>query len=218
MKRHKGNLLYRFTIAVVKVFFKLIYRHKVYGLEHYHEGGALITSNHVSFYDPPLLAISWPDEVHFLARETLFKIPIFGRYITAINSHPVKGTAKDIGTFRTLCKLLTEEKKVLLFPEGRRSDDNKLAPFKSGTAFLMLRTHKAIVPSYLYGPYDIWNRHHKFPKLWGRTYCIFGTPLLYEEFSNMGKKEAEKAIASRLHAKILSLKTWFEEGAKGSPP
>lgn len=218
MKKNKGNLLYRFTIAVIKAFFKLLYRHKVYGLEHYHEGGALITSNHVSFYDPPILAISWPEEVHFLARETLFKIPLFGRFIYALNARPVKGTAKDIATFRTVCTLLSEDKKVLLFPEGRRSSDNQLAPFKPGTSFLMLRTHKAIIPAYLYGPYDIWNRHRKFPKLWGRTYCIFGSPLRYEEFASLEKKEAEKAISERLHAKILALKTWFEEGAKDSPP
>ena len=218
MKKHKGNLLYRFVICSVKCFFKLFYRHKVYGREHFYEKGALITSNHTSFYDPPLLAISWPEEVHFLARETLFNIPIFGRFITAVNSHPVKGTAKDIGTFRTICQLLNEDKKVLLFPEGHRTHVNELAPFKPGISFLMLRTHKAIIPSYLHGPYDIWNRKRKFPKLWGRTYCIFGSPLLYEEFSNMGKKEAEAAIVNRLHTKILTLKTWFEEGAQGSPP
>ena len=218
MKKHKGNLLYRFTIAVVKGFFKLFYHHKVYGTEHFYEGGALITSNHASFYDPPLLASSWPEEVHFLARGTLFNIPLLGKFISAVNTHPVKGTAKDIGTFRTICTLLKEEKKVILFPEGRRSDCNQLAPFKPGISFLMLRMHKAIIPSYLVGTYDIWNRKRKFPKLWGRTYCIFGTPLLYDEFSNMGKKEAEKAIAQRLHAKILALKIWFEEGAQGSPP
>lgn len=218
MKRHKGNLLYRFTIFLMKGFFKLFYHHQVYGQEHFYEGGALLTSNHTSFYDPPILAISWPEEVHFLARETLFKVPLLGRLISALNSHPVKGTAKDIATFRTIYTLLKEEKKVLLFPEGRRSDDNQLAPFKPGISFLMLRTHKAIIPAYLYGPYEIWNRKRKFPKLWGRTYCIFGTPLLYTDFAHLEKGEAEKAIAEQLHAKILSLKTWFEEGAKGSPP
>lgn len=218
MKKYKGNLLYRFTILSVRCFFKLLYRHRVYGKEHFYEKGALITSNHTSFYDPLILAISWPEEVHFLARETLFNIPILGSFISTVNSHPVKGTAKDITTFRTICKLLNEEKKVILFPEGRRSDEDQLAPFKPGTAFLMLRTHKAIIPSFLVGPYDIWNRKRKFPKLWGKTYCIFGSPLLYEEFSNMEKKEAEAAIAERLHTKILALKTWFEEGAQGSPP
>lgn len=214
----KGNFPYRSVIVIMKGFFKLFYRHKVYGLEHYYEGGALITSNHTSFYDPPLLAVSWPEEVHFLARESLFRSPLFGSFIRKLNSHPVSGGAKDIKTFRTLCTLLDEEKKVLLFPEGERTKDNRLAPFKPGISFLMLRTHKAIIPSYLVGPYDVWPRARKLPKLFGRTYCIFGSPLLYREFAAMDKKEAEAVIPKRLHEKILSLKTWFEEGAQGPPP
>ncbi len=218
MTMRRGGLLYRLVVSVAKLLFKLLYRHKVYGLEHLFEGGALLCSNHTSFWDPPILAISWPEEVHFLARETLFHVPLFGRFIHAINARPVSGGAKDIATFRTICKLLEEDKKVVLFPEGRRSENNTLAPFKSGISFFMLRTHKAIVPAYIAGAFEIWNRKRKFPKLWGKTACIFGSPLCFDEFAAMDKKEAEALIAKRLHAKILSLKTWFEKGAQGSPP
>ncbi|HAZ15506.1 MAG: hypothetical protein A2Y28_05080 [Chlamydiae bacterium GWC2_50_10] len=217
-KKNKGHFLYRTTIALFRFFFKLCYRLKIYGLEHHFTGGALIASNHASFFDPPLLAVAWPEEVYFLARETLFNIPLFGRFIYALNARPVRGTAKDIAVFKLLCSLLEEEKKIILFPEGSRALNNRLGPLKQGASFLILRTHKAIIPAYIHGTYDVWNRKRKFPKLFGKISCIFGSPLRYQEFASLEKKAAEAALTQRLKERILALKEWFEAGAQGSPP
>jgi hypothetical protein len=48
--------------------------------------------------------------------------------------------------------------------------------------------------------------------------CIFGTPITWESFSHLDKKEAQKQITEKLHAAILGLKKWFEDGAHGVPP
>jgi cytidylate kinase len=217
-KKKKPSLIYRFVICSVKLFFKLFYRHKVYGLEHFFPGGALISSNHTSFYDPPILAISWPEEVHFLARETLFKHPLFGRFIYAINARPVKGTAKDIVVFKTICNLLSEDKKIIIFPEGTRSYENTLGEVKPGISFFVCRTQKAIVPAYIDGAYEVWNRKRKFPKLFGKTACVFGSPILSTDFDHLDKKETEQAIAIALQQKIQALRQWFNDGAQGTPP
>src|SRR5579872_4086840 len=101
---------YQTILTGAKIFFKVLYRHQVYGREHTHRGAAIIAGNHTSFYDPPILAISWPEEVHFLARETLFDFPLFGALIRALNTHPVSGDASDIKVFKTICAQLKEEK------------------------------------------------------------------------------------------------------------
>src|SRR4029077_3846224 len=119
------------------IFFKLVYRHKVYGREHFYKGAAIIASNHSSYYDPPILAISWPEEVHFLAREGLFKNPLFGGLIRKLNSHPVSGDASDIKVFKLICSLLAEGKKIILFPEGKRGDTDALDTLKPGIAMLV---------------------------------------------------------------------------------
>ncbi|MES2121865.1 MAG: lysophospholipid acyltransferase family protein, partial [Chlamydiota bacterium] len=139
--------LYRLILFLTWCFFKLFYRHKVYGYEHFYEGAAIIAGNHVSFYDPPVLAISWPQEVHFLAREGLFKNPLFGGLIRKLNAHPVSGDAGDIVVFKTVCQLLAEGRKIILFPEGKRSVKDELAPLKSGIAVLVARSQSAIVPA-----------------------------------------------------------------------
>ncbi len=210
-RRSKGmSLLYRITLFLAWAFYKIFYRCKVYGLENFYEGGAIIAANHTSFLDPPIVSISWPQEVHFLARESLFKNPLFGWLIRSLNAHPVSGEASDTKVFKTICALLSEGKKVILFPEGTRSPDNTLAPIKPGIAMLISRTNTAIIPVYIHGTYDIWGKSRKFPKLFGKTACIFGPPILWSSFSHLEKKEAQQAVATKLSESILALRAWYE--------
>jgi len=210
--------IYRIVIFLAWLAAKIFYRHKVYGLEHYYPRGALIAANHVSFLDPPLVSISWPEEVHFLARESLFRPGGFGALIRAVNSHPVSGNTGDVAVFRTICTLLEEGKKVILFPEGTRSLDGQLGPIKPGIGMLIARSKSAIIPAYISGAYKIWGRSRKLPKLFGKTACVFGTAIRWEEFSHLDKREAQEAIAAKLRDSILALKQWHEDGAKGIPP
>ena len=217
-KLKSASFLYRFVIFVSKCFFKIFYRHKVYGLEHFIPGGAILAANHTSFWDPPAIAISWPEEVHFLARESLFKNPLFGSFIRAVNTHPVSGTAGDVAVFKTIINLLKQGKKVILFPEGARSRDGQFTSVKPGIALLLSRSEAAVIPTYLHGIYEIWKRDRKFPKLHGRSVCVFGSPIYWETYVHLGKKEAQEAIARAIEQAILNLKAWYEAGAQGTPP
>jgi len=216
--KKKGNWFYRFILFLAHCFFKLFYHHKVYGAEHFCEGGAIIASNHVSNLDPPALAISSPEELHFLAKEELFKNFLFGGLIRALNSHPVKGGAGDITVLKLICKLLGEGKKVLLFPEGKRGDKDELDVLKQGVALLISRSQAAVIPAYVYGTLPIWNRKRNFPKLWGRTACVFGTPIRWSEFSHLEKREAQEQVTAKLALAMNRLRQWYHQGAKGTPP
>ena len=210
--------LYRSVLCLAWCIFKVFYRLKVYGWEHYYKGSAIIACNHTSFLDPPIASISWPEEVHFLARDTLFKNKLFGKFISALNAHPVSGDVADVKVFKTICTILNEGKKVILFPEGTRSLENSLGYFKPGIALLVSRTNSAIIPTYIHGTYEIWSRYRKFPKLFGKTACVYGTPILWKEFSHLDKKEAQQALAQKLMDSIKALKEWYDAGAIGVPP
>lgn len=212
------TLLYRTIIFCTWLIGKVFYRLKTYGLEHYYPRGAIIAANHTSFFDPPILAVSWPEEVHFLARESLFRNRLFGGFIRNINTHPVSGNASDIGVMKTLIGLLEGGKKVVLFPEGTRSKNGELQPLKPGISMLIARTKTAIIPVYIDGAYRAWSRNRKFPHIFGKVSCIFGSPITWESFSHLDKKEAQKQISEKLSAAILGLKKWFEDGAQGVPP
>jgi len=212
------NPLYWIVIRLTRFYFKVFFRHRVYGMEHFYKGGAILAANHTSFFDPPIVSCSWPEQVHFLARESLFRNFLFGGLIRALNAHPVSGEVSDISTFKTICQLLKEGKKVVLFPEGTRSFDDSLGPIKPGIGLLISRTDTAIVPAYVHGAYQAWNRSRRLPKLWGKTACVFGTPICWKEFAHMEKREAHQAIADRLTQSILALKVWYDSGAQGVPP
>ncbi len=210
--------LYRSILFLAWCFFKILYRHKVYGQEKLFTDAAIIAANHSSYYDPPILAISWPEEVHFLAREGLFKNPLFGALIRKLNAHPVSGDASDIKVFKLIGQLLTEGKKIILFPEGQRGDTDALGDLKPGIAMLSSRSKSAVIPAYIHGSFKIWDHFHKLPKLWGHTACVYGSPILWSDFAHLDKKEAQKALTERIAQSINALRAWYENGAKGTPP
>ena len=150
----KGS--YAFVYWMARIFFKICFRLKIYGLDHFRPGTGIIASNHTSNYDPPVLSISCPQEVHFLAKESLFKVPVLGWLIRILNSHPVSRTASDSHTFKQLFRLLQDGKKVILFPEGKRSSDGMLKPLERGLFFIAQRTHCPIFPAYIRGTFDAW--------------------------------------------------------------
>lgn len=209
---------YRFILCLAWSVFRLFYRHKVFGLEHYYPGAGILAANHISYLDPPIVAISWPEEVHFLAKESLFKPFLFGNLIRALNSHPVKGEVGDISVFKMMIQLLKEGKKIILFPEGLRSESGRLEPLKPGVGLLVSKANAAVIPTYIHGPYEIWNVHRKIPKLFGRTACVFGRPIFWESFAHLDRKEAQAALTEALTHAIQNLRAWYEQGAKGSPP
>lgn len=216
--RRKIPFVYRAINFFAWLFLRIFYRLKVYGQEHFFEGAAIIAANHVSFLDPPILGVSWPEEVHFLAKQSLFTIPILGWVIAKVNTHPLKGDGGDLAVVKAICQLLNEGKKVILFPEGKRSYDNTLSPIKPGISLLLSKTHAAVIPSYVFGTFEAWPRIRVFPKLWKKVGCVFGSPLFWKDFMHLDKREAQIVFADRLTKAIEGLKDWYEKGAKGSPP
>lgn len=207
-----------FCIFCVWVFASIFYRHRVYGKENIPWGGGMIAPNHCSFLDPPLVGISCPDKIHFLARETLFHFPPFAWLIRQLNTHPVHRGKGNINTLKMALELVQSGKKVVIFPEGKRSMDGELQNGQLGVGMLVQRARCRVIPVYIHGTYLAWNARRKFPKLWGKTACVFGKPIEYVESRAEDKKEAQAEIVDTIMEKIADLRAWYLKGAKGSPP
>ncbi len=212
------RVTYGFVYWVARLWLKLFYRLQIEGLSHFRAGSAIIAANHASNLDPPIVSISCPCEVHFLAKESLFHIPILGRLIRHLNSHPVSREATDVATFRLIIGLLQSGQKVIVFPEGRRTSDGKIQLIERGLPFLMMKAKCPIQPVYIQGAFEIWPRTRRFPKLFGRIRCVFGSPIEWDEFEGLGKKIAEQRIMSRMTEALCKLQKWTESGAHGTPP
>ncbi len=209
----KMRTIYRLVYLLARLYFRCFFRLRIYGLNHFRPGAAVIAANHCSFLDPPVLSISCPEEVHFLAKKSLFDVPFLGFLIRILNSHPVKRGAADSQLVHGILDLLAQDKKVILFPEGARSKNGELGPFERGLSFLVQKARCRVQPAYIHGTFDAWPRTQKMPKFKGRIAVVFGAPIEWEE-----ETDQPGQIVLRTEAAIRALKAWFLAGARGSPP
>lgn len=212
------SFLYRTSIALFRGYFHLFYRYSVYGAETPYKGKAILAPNHASFLDPPLMSAAWPEEIHFLARASLFRKSFWRWLLSRLNAHPIRGTAQDIESFRLICQLLDEEKKVVIFPEGARTPTGQLQTIKSGVAMLALRMQCPIIPVYISGTFEAWPRHSRRPTFGSSIICVFGQPIFPHFPEEMGKKQMQEVMTQEVQKKLEELRLWLEAGAKGNPP
>lgn len=209
---------YWLTRAVSKIVFCGLYSLKVYRHQDVYPDGAIIVSNHLSYFDPLLISTCWQEDLHYVASIKLFKIPILKNLLHNLNTYPISGTVKDLNLFKQMCDLLKHGKKVVLFPEGGLSNDGQLKRFKPGIAMLALRCQCAIIPVYIHGTWEIWPRKQRFPNLKGKMACVIGAPILMEEFATLSKRDAHHEMTTRVEESIKNLRDWYTQGAVGLPP
>ncbi|MEK4024385.1 lysophospholipid acyltransferase family protein [Mammaliicoccus sciuri] len=137
-----------------------LYRIKVIGKEKFpKEGGVLLCTNHIDNLDPPVVGITCPRTVHFMAKEELFKKPILKSVLPQVQAYPVKRGMSDRDAFRTTIKLLRDGKVVGLFPEGTRSKTGELGKGLAGAGFFALKGGEAkVVPCAIIGPYKAFSQ------------------------------------------------------------
>jgi len=113
--------------------------------------------NHQSYADIFLLLSVIDKRFLFMAKEELFKIPVFGFGIKAIGLIPInRGESRDaLKSLFEAAKKIQEGYSVLLFPEGTRSPDGEMLPFKRGAFTLAVRTGHNIAPFILEGTKEV---------------------------------------------------------------
>ena len=165
--------LYPFARSVVAGLLRPTFRIKVEGLEHFpKEGGVLLCTNHISNLDPPVVGVTAPRKVLFMAKAELFNVPVLKQLLTNFGTFPVKRGGGDREAIRAGLKVLKEGHVLGLFPEGTRSKDGKLGKGQAGAGFFALRSTAAVVPCAIIGPY----------KTFRTLRVVYGKPINMEEY------------------------------------
>lgn len=115
------------------------------------DGGLIVASNHISYFDPPFVGTAAVRELHFLAKEELFRPPVFGSLIRAYNSIPIRRGAADVRGLTAAMEVLRAGHALILFPEGTRSRDGELHSAKPGVGMLAVNTGARILPCHIHG-------------------------------------------------------------------
>jgi 1-acyl-sn-glycerol-3-phosphate acyltransferase len=122
-------------------------------------GPILLAPNHRAYMDPPYLSMVTQRQLHLMAKEPLFKIPVFGPYIKALGAFPVKRGAPDRGAIRQAMEELKAGRVLGIFPEGTRADPGTLLPAERGFALIAKQTGIPIVPIALEGTDRVHPKH-----------------------------------------------------------
>lgn len=139
--------LYVYIRGIVRIYFKLFYKWKITGAENIPKSGPVIViSNHTSNFDPLAVACSLERQVHFMAKEELYKVPIVGRIINNLGTFPVKRGGNDLRAVKKGLEILKSQKILGIFPEGTRSLTGEIRKGLPGAALFALKTDAKVIP------------------------------------------------------------------------
>jgi 1-acyl-sn-glycerol-3-phosphate acyltransferase len=157
--RRKVGFWQRGAVSLVKPLMIVMSKRDWRGMEHIPATGpVIVVANHMSHADPFVLAHyiydagRWPV---FLAKAAVFKIPVLGRWLTAVEQTPVaRGTVDAVKALDAAVAALAAGKCVLIYPEGTTTKEPDLWPMrgKTGAARLWLASGVPVIPVAMWGP------------------------------------------------------------------
>ena len=109
----------------------------------------IFISNHQSMMDIKLTLACIPTNISFVAKESIFNVPLLGAYMRVSGHIPIKRN-EDRKAYTSLLaaiiNLTTKKKSLIVFPEGTRSEDGQLGAFKRGISLIILKSGRRVVP------------------------------------------------------------------------
>jgi len=146
---------YYFSKFLLWVFFRVGFGLEVTGQEHVPKRGpCILASNHVSFFDPPVLGAACPRRLAFMARDTLFGNFWLGAFMRGVHVIPIKRDAGDLAAMRQALARLRAGDVVAIFPEGGRQFSGHFGTVKRGVGLLAEAARAPVVPVVVRGTFQ----------------------------------------------------------------
>lgn len=151
----------------------------VTGLDRFdHDQQYILASNHQSLLDPPVILAATPLKVRFVAKRSLFYVPVLGQAMWAAGNVPIDRKRTEAST-KKLSEVGTKvgnHLSILFFPEGTRSLDGKILPLKRGAAVMAIQTGLPLLPVALAGTGELLPKG-AMVSAHGKVGLAFGEPI-----------------------------------------
>jgi 1-acyl-sn-glycerol-3-phosphate acyltransferase len=183
---------------ILKVIFALFFRVEVVNIHNVPEtGAAILCANHNAELGMFFIGYRIKRFVRWMAKEELFKYPVFSSFIKWAGAFPVKRGKGDIGSVKTVLKLIKEGHIIGMFPEGTRVKNKKDTQYnaKAGVAMFAVQTGAPILPVGVEGG----------NKIFGKVRIVFGEPYHLDiekgkKYSNEELTELSNSIMKKVYA------------------
>lgn len=195
--------LWNFGRLLSRIISVLLFKFRASGQSHVPESGpVLMVTNHQSFLDPWLIGIALHRQVHYMARDTLFKGGVLHWLMERLNAFPIKRGTADRAALSAAVERLEKGFIVNIFPEGTRSEDGTIGPIAPGLAIILNRCKRdvPIVPVLIDGAFAAWPRNRKLPHP-QPIRLHYGKPIPKSEWSGLKPDE----LAQRIRARLVAL-------------
>jgi 1-acyl-sn-glycerol-3-phosphate acyltransferase len=154
----------RMQIRVARAWARMLLRVSgvrvhVEGLERIDPASSYVfIANHLSYMDTPVALANVPVQFRFLAKRGLFQIPLLGTHLSRAGHIPVprEDPRASVKTMQVAAETIQQKNiSLLIFPEGGRSHDGVLRPFKEGGAYIAIRAGVPVVPLIMIGTREV---------------------------------------------------------------
>lgn len=185
----------------------LLFSTRTRGRQHVPRTGPFLAiANHESFLDPILIALAVMRPMRFLARRTLFEPRWFGWLISSLGAIPLNHDMSGKEGLKAGLELLKSGNGLMIYPEGTRTQDGRLQPFKPGVLVLIRRSRAPILPIGVAGAFRAMPRGSLWPKLCplflpandAALACVVGKPIPFEMIEHLSNDELLRFLESQV--------------------
>ena len=189
-------------------FFCALYRVELVGKENIPEDteknqlpGFMLCSNHIANLDPVVIVAAIRVKINWMAKESLFKIPVLAPLIRALGAYPVNRASGDVGAIKRTIAQLKDCKSVGIFPQGHRQPgtDPRTTEVRHGAGMIAFRSGCDVLPV------AIETKSRKL-KLFSKTVIIVGERIPFADLGlEEGNTEAYKQATELIFDRICAL-------------
>jgi 1-acyl-sn-glycerol-3-phosphate acyltransferase len=159
----------------------------------------LFMANHVSLLDPPLLGGFIPGTVRGLEAHVHFSWPLYGFVMKRLGNIPVdrESVHKSVNSFRKVQNLLESGRSMIILPEGHRTPDGRIRPFKKLPFAMAKQTNSGIIPVGLSGLYNL-NRKGSWIISPSRIKISFGPEITNDQIASLSIPELRDHVQNEI--------------------
>jgi 1-acyl-sn-glycerol-3-phosphate acyltransferase len=173
----KKDLVYRFCAGLVALLSGIFFRPTVTGAENIPlDGPVLISPIHRSNVDFAFTLFISKRKVFFMAKHSLFSVPVLGGLLVRLGAFPVKRGSADRDSMADAEDVLHQGQALVLFPEGTRKEGDTVEPLHDGAMFIAARTGAKVVPVGIGGSDKALPKGAKFPRF-SKVRIVVGQPI-----------------------------------------